>query len=223
VLSAAPFGPDDGAPGVRLANGEIAEGSVSGAGVDVVDLYRIGVPRENETARIALDQKGRGLDLVLMTEQGDAIACACSGSGRQVLRTQLRPGTYYLAVRGRKHTGGSYRLQAQVRDQTTTSITSGGARAVEAQTGRTVPLTVAVTSASHGGTVQIEIDRHDPLLGWQFSTVQTVTVGSSGMSTLSWLPPSVGTFRAKARFLGTPYSAFSASGYVAVHVTEPLE
>lgn len=71
--------------------------------------------------------------------------------------------------------------------------------------------------------MQIAIDRRDPLLGWQFSDVQKGSLGSSGTYTLTWSPPWVGHWRARARFLGTPYSSFSSSGYVHVHVAEPLE
>jgi len=223
-LEVAPFGADDGAPGVTLENGEVVRGTIAGRGVDVVDLYRIAVPRENELATIELLQKPKvGLDLVLMTELGDQVACACTGTGRQVLRETLAPGFYYVAVRAREHSGGNYGLQARIRDVTTTTVTSNGAGSLEAPWGRTVPLTVTVTSASHGGTVQIAIDRRDPLIGWQFSDVQRGTLGSSGSYTLNWSPPSVGHFRARARFLGTPYSSYSASGYVLVHVAEPLE
>ena len=223
-LEAAPFGADDGAPGVKLENGEVVQNGIAGRGVDVVDLYRIAVPRENELATIELRQKPKvGLDLVLMTELGDQIACACNGTGRQVLRENLAPGFYFVAVRSRGHSGGDYSLQARIRDVTTTTITSGGAKTVEASWGRTVPLSVTVASASHGGVVQIAIDRRDPLLGWQFSDVQNGSLGSSGTYTLNWSPPSVGHWRARARFLGTPYSSFSSSGYVHVHVAEPLE
>ena len=97
---------------------------------------------------------------------------------------------------------------------TTTSISVGGTRSAEATPGRSVPLRVDVTSASHGGVVQIEIDRLEPLIGWQFSEVQKGNVSSGGMFTLNWTPPSVGNWRARARFLGTPYSSFSESGYV---------
>ena len=65
-LEAAQFGEDDGAPGIKLENGQSVEGSIAGRGVDVVDLYRIGVPRENELTTLDLQQKpGVGLDLVV--------------------------------------------------------------------------------------------------------------------------------------------------------------
>ena len=222
-LEAAPYGADDGAPGVELENGESTTGSVSGRGIDPHDMYRITVPRENELTVIEMQQKPTvGLDLLVLDEAGDQLACACSGRGRQVLRENLDPGTYYVVVRARGKSGGDYRLQVRIRDVTTTSISVGGEQSVEAVPGRSVPLRVDVTSASHGGAVQIEIDRRDPLIGWQFSTVQTGNVSSSGTFILNWTPPSVGSWRARARFLGTPYSSFSSSGYVLVHVAEPL-
>lgn len=223
-LETAPYDADDGAPGVELENGESTTGSVSRRGIDPHDMYRITVPRENELTVIEMQQKPTvGLDLLVLTEAGDQLACACSGRGRQVLRENLDPGNYYVVVRSRGNSGGDYRLQVRIRDVTTTSISVGGEKSVEVVPGRSVPLRVDVTSASRGGAVQVEIDRRDPLIGWQFSAVQTGNVSSSGTFTLSWIPPSVGTWRARARFLGTPYSSFSSSGYVSVHVAEPLE
>ena len=223
-LETAPYDADDGAPGVELENGESTTGSVSGRGIDPHDMYRITVPRENELTVIEMQQKPTvGLDLLVLTEAGDQLACACSGRGRQVLRENLDPGNYYVVVRSRGKSGGDYRLQVRIRDVTTTSISVGGEKSVEVVPGRSVPLRVDVTSASHGGAVQIEIDRRDPLIGWQFSTVQTGNLSSGGTVTLNWTPPSVGTWRARARFLGTPYSSFSSSGYALVHVAEPLE
>ena len=182
------------------------------------------MPRENELTTLDLQQKpGVGLDLVILTESGSQVACACSGTGRQVLRENLAPDHYYVAVRSRKKSSGEYRLQVRIRDVTTTSIMIRGARSTEVVPGTSVPLTVDVTSASHGGIVQIAIDRHDPLIGWQFAEVHKATVSSYGSYTMSWSAPSVGTWRARARFLGTPYSSFSKSGYVLIHSAEPLE
>ena len=223
-LQSAPFGVDDGAPGIKLENGQSIAGNIFGRGTDVVDLYRIAVPRDNELTTIDLQEKPNvGLDLVVLTETGKQVACACSGRGHQVLREHLTPGRYFVAVRSREKSGGDYRLQVRIRDVTTTSISVGGEQSVEAAPGTSVPLTVEVTSASHGGIVQIEIDRSDPLIGWQFSEVRTGNVDSSGTLRVNWTPSWVGYWRARARFLGTPYSSFSGSGYVQVHVTEPLE
>jgi hypothetical protein len=63
----------------------------------------------------------------------------------------------------------------------------------------------------------------DPLAGWQFSERLLLPVDSTGLGTISWLPPTVGHWRLRGRFLGTRFSSTSASRTVRVLVTEPLE
>ena len=199
-------------------------GTIFGRGIDPVDLYRFGVPRENELTKADLQVKPNvGFDLLLMNEAGRRVDCACDGNGSHLLREELAPGTYYLAVRSRNRSGGKYRLQVLSTDITTTSLSVNGSRSVEVQLATPVQLTVQVTSASHGGPVEIAIDHRDPLYGWQFETVLTEELGTGGTLSVSWTPPWPGYWRAKARFVGTPYSAFSDSGYVQLHVVEPLE
>lgn len=223
-LQAAPFGPDDGAPGVKLENGQVVVGTIFGRGIDPIDLYRFAVPRKNELTKADLQVKPNvGFDLLLLSENGGRVACACDGKGPQVLREHLAPGHYYLAIRSRNRSGGKYRLQVLSTDITTTSISVDGSRLVEVSTGTSVRFTVEVTSASHGGPIEIAIDRRDPLYGWQFSAVFTGDLGKSSTLTTTWNPPWPGYWRARARFVGTPYSSFSESGYVQVHVAEPLE
>ena len=86
-----------------------------------------------------------------------------------------------------------------------------------------VSLEVQVSGTTHGGPVEIEIDLRDPLIGWQFSEVLPGTVDAAGQLVTSWTPPFVGYWQARARFVGTLFSTFSESGYVQVHVVEPLE
>jgi len=217
-------GPDDSAPGLKLENGQFVTGTISGRALDVVDLYRFAVPRSNELTTLDLRQRPSvGFDLLLMTETGGRMACACNVKGRQVLRERIPQGRYYVAVRSHAKSSGRYGLQLFVRDVTTTSISANGAQFTELPPDTTIPLQVTVTSASHGGAVVIEIDRHDPLAGWMFSTTVRGSVDSSGSYVASWMPPTVGHWRARARFVGTPFSSFSQSGYVQVHVAEPLE
>ena len=224
-LQAAPYELDDGAPGIELANGQWAAGSLDGHGIDLVDLYHFTVPRTNQQTKIDLEQKPNvGFDLVVLHEDGGRVACACDAKGRQVLRQHLAPGRYFVAVRSRHKSSGSYRLQVVTRDVTTTSISVNGAQYYEAPAGASVPLTVYVTSASHGGRVQIEIDRLDPLFGWQFASVLNGNVNAGGTFVANWTPPWVGFWRARARFVGTEFSNFSESAdYVRIHVVKPLE
>jgi hypothetical protein len=223
-LQVAPSSADDGAPGIKLANGQSVSGTIFGRGIDIVDVYRLAVPRANELTTVDLRLKPNvGLDLVVLKESGGRVTCACDGPGSQMLRENLPPAWYYLLVRSRDKSGGKYRLQALVRDVTTTSIAVNGTSSVEVLPETSVQLTVQVTSASHGGPVQIEIDHRDLLFGWQFSSVVAASVDASGAFATDWTPPLVGHWRARARFAGTPFSSLSASGYVYVHVAEPLE
>ena len=222
-LQARRAGPDDIGPGIKIANGQTVAGAIAGHGIDVVDLYRFNVPRSNSLATIRLQQKPNvALDLMLLSETGRRIAFAVDGSGPQVLRERLRLGHYFIVVRSQNHSSGRYGLRLVVRDITTTSIAVGGSEFLEVPPGVSVPIAVRVTSVNVGGPVVVQIDRLDPLTGWQFSSVVTRRIGSSGFLTLAWTPRSVGYWRMRARFLGSPFSGFSESYFVRVHVAEPL-
>lgn len=222
-LQAREAGRDDVGPGIAIANGQTVAGGIAGRGVDVVDLYRFIVPRSNSLATIRLQQKQNvGLDLMLLGETGRTIASAVGGSGPQELRERLRLGHYFVAVRSHDHSNGKYRLHLVVRDITSTAITVGGSRVLETPPGASIPITVRVTSVNSGGPVVVQIDRLDPLTGWQFSSVIARRIDSSGYLRVAWTPKSVGYWRLRARFLGSPFSGFSESGFVRVHVAEPL-
>ena len=223
-LEVARAGPDDTAPGIHVDNGQTITGSLFAHGVDVVDMYRFGVPRTNQLTTVELRQQANvGFDLLVANETGARLAAIRQGRGLQVLRLHIPAGHYYAIVRSRGTNGGRYALQIRVRDVTATKIDASGSPYVESPPQIPVPLTVHVTSASHGGRVVIEIDHFDPIAGWHFATTVTGMVGATGTFTTAWLPPSVGQFRARARFVANPYSSFSESGYVHLHVVEPLE
>jgi hypothetical protein len=223
-LEVARAGPDDTAPGVHLANGQAVTGSLFAHGIDAVDMYRFGVPRANQLTTIELRQQANvGFDLLVVNETGGRVAAIRQGRGLQVLRLHIPDGRYYAIVRSRGTNGGPYGLQIRVRDITATTIDANGSPYVESPPATAVPLTVHVNSASHGGRVVIELDHFDPIAGWHFATMLNGTVSASGTYSTGWIPPSVGQFRARARFVANPYSSFSQSGYVHVHVVEPLE
>lgn len=223
-IQVAPAGPDDVAPGVKLENGQVATGSLFGHGIDAVDLYRFAVPREGELTTVELNERANvGFDLLVLDETGKGVASLKNTRGRQELRLHLHAGRYYAALRSRNGNGGTYLLQVRVRDVTSTSIAANNAQFAEMPPNATVPLTVHVTAVSHGGRVIVQIDHFDPLSGWQFAAYVPGSVDGGGTFTTSWLPPSVGHWRARARFLANPYSSFSESGYVHLHVIEPLE
>ena len=215
---------DDTAPGIKLENGEYVTGTLSGRELDVVDMYRFGVPRPNQLTTIELHQKANvGFDLHVLDETGQRVAAIQHGHGLQALRVHLPDGRYYAVLESRRGVSGSYGLQVRVRDVTATSIAAGGTQYLESPPGVGLPLTVQVNAASHGGRVVVEIDHFDPLARWHYASTIQGTVSASGVFSTSWLPPSVGHFRARARFLANPYSSFSESGYVRMHVIEPLE
>jgi hypothetical protein len=223
-LQVAPAAADDTAPGVSMANGAFVSGSVSGQSIDAVDMYRFAVPREYQLTTVELSQQSKlGLDLLVLSETGGRVAAETSGNGRQALRLHMHPGRYYAVVRARGADSGSYGLQVRVRDVTSMTITSGGSQFLEVAPGSVVPLTVQVTSASHGGHLIVEIDHFDPLFGWHFDSAMPGRVDAGGVLTVAWTPPSVGVFRVRARFVANPYSSESSSSYVHIHVAEPLE
>lgn len=223
-LEVAQAAADDTAPGISLTNGEFVSGDLFGRGIDVLDMYRFAVPRPKELTTIELRQKPNvGFDLLVLGETGARVGTIHEGRGLQVLRLRIPAGHYFAVVRSRAGNGGTYGLQVRVRDLTTTTISSNGASFTEAPPETSLPLTVHVDSASHGGRVIVEIDHFDPIAGWHFATTLTGTLDAAGNFTTSWLPPSVGHFRARAWFVANPYSSFSSSGYVRLHVAEPLE
>ena len=109
-LQSAAYELDDGAPGIELASGQWAKGSLDGNGIDLIDLYHFTVPRRNQLTRIDLEQKPSiGFDLMVLHEDGGRVACACDTTGRQVIRQTLAPGRYFVAVRSQHKAAGDYR------------------------------------------------------------------------------------------------------------------
>ena len=214
---------DDIGPGLSLANGETVRGSISGRGIDNVDLYRITIPRDHQQTTLDFRQKPTtGMDLMLLAENGRHIRCACEAGGRQRLRDVLPAGHYFVVVRSRLRSGGPYSLGVVTRDITTTTLSATGGTTLDLTPGTAVTFTVEVAQAHDGGPLTLEIQRFDPLSGWQFSTLYRQRLGTDGSFTTTWMPPSVGRWRAHARFFGTRFSSFSKSDWVHVHVAEPL-
>jgi hypothetical protein len=222
-LSVAPAAVDDLAPGTTLTNGQFVSGTVNARTLDVVDVYRFAVPRDNELTTLDLRQKpNQAFQLLVLDETGGHIAAA-KASGRQVIRQHIPAGHYYAVVEAAGGGSGAYGLQLFVRDVTETTINAAGSKFAEVPAGTTVPITVSVSSASHGGPVLVEIDRLDPLYGWQFSSVVREQLGAGGQFVMNWVPPAVGHWRVRARFVGTPFSSYSESNYARIHIAEPLE
>jgi hypothetical protein len=204
-LQLQPVGADDVGVGIPLRNHAVRRGTLAPQGVDVLDVYHFDV-QERSDVRLTLTQPGgRSLALVLATEEGARI-----GRGTTIRRA-LSPGRYVAAVSAPAGSpGGAYGLALLVRTITATTL------AIEPQVapfGSSFVLRPLVTPSA-GGTVAVQIDRFDPFGGWQFN--RTVRLPVSG--SLTWRPPTRGTWRARAAFLGTSTHSPSRSAYARVSV-----
>ena len=223
-LMVAEAGADDTAPGVALTGGQTVTGSLDSEQLDVADLYSFIVPRNGSLTTIDFRPSPKlKYDLLVLNETGKRVTGVTSAHGRQSLEEKIRSGRYFLSVRALRQTGGTYRLSALTREVTATTMLVNGARFVETSPGASVSAQVYVAAASHGGVVEIEIDRLDPVFGWQFSTQISGSADFNGRFTTSWAPPWAGHWRALARFPGNLYSTPSKSGYAFVHVAAPLD
>jgi hypothetical protein len=124
-------------------------------------------------------------------------------------------------VRTRNHATGRYALRRMSRTITRTSVTINGQRRAQAPPGRAVQIGANIQPGA-SGPATITIERFDPLAGWQFHR-HVRTTARAGSAGIAFLPPSVGRWRATARFEGTRAAAPSASGYASVLVAAPLE
>jgi hypothetical protein len=196
-LQTAVAGPDDMAPGLPLQNLQSRSGSLAGTKVDVVDLYRFRVlDRSDVTLRLG----GSGsFSLTLLSETGQRLSSASGGSA---LTIRLSPGRYFAAARAEGYAHGRYHLSLLERRITTTTVLIDGARVATVSPGSSVSIGVSV-DFSPQGTVRLEIDRFDPLTGWQFHQLYRLRLGGNGRTAISWRPPTIGRWRARALFRGT--------------------
>jgi hypothetical protein len=210
ALRVAAAGVDDIGVGAEIESLTHVHGSLAPAGVDVVDVYHFDVA-ERSDVRLRLTGGGSA-SIVLLTDTGSRI-----GSSEGQIRRQLDRGRYVVAVRGVIGAASShYALGLVVRRLTTTTLT---ASAAEVAPGTTVSFTVVTTPRPDIGRVKLQIDRFDPLGGWQFMKIVDMPAGSSSMS---WTPPALGRWRARATFTGTLTFSPSRSGYVQLLVAVPL-
>ncbi len=196
------------APGLSLGNYGVGRGRLDGRGVRVLRLYRMQVTSHSN---LTLKLKAPGsaeFNLQLRNANGNLIECQCGDSGSQTLQHQLRPGRYYAVVSARGTSSGNFTLVRQSRTITTTrlSFTSGSVRA-----GQPVGIDVKVSPAV-SGPVTVEIERFDPVFGWQFYRESHAAV-SSGSASVSFTPPTVGRWRANASYGGSRTASPSAVGF----------
>lgn len=221
-LEVARAGRDDTAPGLPLRNLEQRTGFLSGGSVDVVDLYRFQVRARSDVVLALAAGKRMQTDLALLDDRAHGIRCACQTRGGARMRLELKRGRYFLVVRSHENRSGRYRLRLIIRQITKTGISIDGRGRTFATPGRAVVLAARVSPARSGGRVRFKIDRFDPFEGWVFSRFLTAVVGGDGVARVVWIPPSVGRWRASARFLGTITRSASRSGTAFLLVGEPL-
>jgi hypothetical protein len=220
-LQVAPAGSDETAPGQALGNYGVASARLNGGGVQILRLYRIDVTsHSNLTLRLRAPQSAE-FNLRLLDQNGDQLACQCGSSGSQTLQQKLRAGRYYAAVSVRNASVGNFTLERESRTITRTAVYFAGASAhdgrASAPAGRETPIHLHVSPAA-SGPVTVEIERFDPVFGWQFYRQLRAQV-SAGTASLPFTAPAVGQFRVDAVYAGSRVSSPSRVGfsYLLVH------
>ncbi len=200
-LRFAPAAPDDLGIGVALRNRIAARGSLDPSRLDVRDVFHFDVERR---ADVSLSVSG-GIVFQLLRDDGTRL-----GTHARVRRT-LDPGRYVVAVAaGVGEPAVRYGLTLLIREITTTSLRLPSATVA---LGSTVTLRPEVANAT-GGTVELQVDRFDPLTGWHFNRLLRVPAGGS----VSWRPPAEGRWRIRASYRGTVEASPSRSGYAYLEV-----
>jgi hypothetical protein len=212
-------GPDDTAPGIRLANDVRVRGHLQGNQLDAIDLYRFTVARPS-LLRLALGT-GKDFDLRLLTETGHRLACDCGSPGSKEIERRVRPGRYFAVVRANDGAAGRYTLRRLARTITHSRMLVDGARSATVGPGQGATLDLAV-SPPVAGRAALLIERFDPLAGWlYFSSPRPAVIAGHGR--LRFVAPSVGRWRISGEYLGTRTAAPSPGGTVRLNVEEPLD
>ncbi len=206
-LQVAHAGPAETAPGLSLGNYEHAHGRLDGDGIQVLRLYRLDVTsHSNLTLRLSAPESAN-FDLQLRNQNGNVVECACGDSGSQTLQHELQPGRYYAVVKVRDATAGNYTLVRESRTITQTRVSFGEGHA---SAGAGVGIDVKVSPAA-SGPVTVDIERFDPVFGWQFFTQVQAEV-SGGSASIPFTAPAVGRWRANATYAGSRTFSSSAVG-----------
>ena len=102
-------------------------------------------------------------------------------------------------MQARDFSSGGFTLIRRSRTITHTSVLFDGARYIQEPPGTSASIQVHVTPGV-SGPATVEIDRFDPVAGWQFYSDERVDVGD-GRGSVSFTPPSTGQWLAQADFL----------------------
>jgi hypothetical protein len=210
TLRVVPAGADDVGMGTEIESLSTIRGSLAPAAADIVDVYHFDVA-ERSDIRLRL-VSGGSVSIVLLTDSGARL-----GSAGDEVRRQLDRGRYVVAVRAEAGAPATkYVLSLVIRRLTTTTL---AASAAEVAPGAAVMLTITTTPRPDSGKVKVQVDRFDPLGGWQFARMIEIGVGQGS---LTWIPPALGRWRVRATFTGTLTFSPSRSGYANVLVAQPL-
>ncbi|HTA96875.1 MAG TPA: hypothetical protein VK730_04440 [Solirubrobacteraceae bacterium] len=213
-LQVATAGPAETAPGIALGNYAQAHARLDGRAVSVLRLYRLDVTSHSNLTLELTAPASADFNLQLRSQDGAVIECRCGGSGSQKLQRQLQPGRYYAVVSVRDATAGNFTLVRQSRTITSTSLSFSSNRAAP---GQGVGIDVKVAPAA-SGPVTVEIERLDPVFGWQFYR-QVSALVSEGAASIAFVPPAIGEWRAKATYEGSRTSSPSAVGFSYLQVS----
>jgi hypothetical protein len=197
---------DDTTPGIFIRNDSRVNGRVNG-GIDFVDVYRFDI-----TSRSSLDLRvSGGPQLTLIKPGGRRIA-----TGTSRISQDVGVGRFYVAVRG----AGSYKLRRISKTLTRSRIAFDGRRKKYIAPGQSSRLVLSV-SPKVSGRSTILIERFDPLEGWLFLRRIHPRV-FDGHYALTFTPPTIGRYRARAEFLGSKLASPSDAGGAQVRVRAPL-
>jgi hypothetical protein len=213
-LQIAPAGPAETAPGLALGNYGRAHGYLSGRSVRVLRLYRMEITSHSNLTLKLTAPNSAEFKLQLRNQNGNVIECNCEGSGSQTLTHQLAPGTYYAVVAVRNGTSGNFTLVRESRTITSTSISFS---ATKAAPGQSLALNAKVSPAA-SGPVSIEVQRFDPVFGWQFYT-EIHAFASGGLASVPFTAPAIGQWRANATYEGSRTASPSAVGFTYLFVS----
>ncbi len=194
------------APGLTLANDSVVHGHLAGRGVRVLRLYRLDITSHSNLTLKLFAPDSAHFNVQLRDLFGHVLGCACGESGRVTLQQQLQTGRYYVAVSERESTSGSFALLRESRTITSTKISFSSRKASAGQPD-SIDLKV---SPGVSGPARVDIERFDPVFGWQFyAREQTFVSGGSG--SVRFTPPAIGRFRAEGSFEGSRTSSPSGT------------
>lgn len=204
-LQVAPARRDDTTPGVQLRNHERVKGKVN-LGLDSRDLYRFDATRRSA---LALSVSG-SVTMELVRDDGHFVA-----RGDEI-RRRVPAGRYYVVISG----SGRYKLRLALRAITHATLLVNRRHVATIGPDTTARFSLAVRPRVVGPAV-ITIERLDPVAGWQFLREYQPRV-VRGSASVSFHPPSVGRYRARADYLGSRNAAASSTGYARLLVQRPL-